>query len=115
MPTNNYQESLESQCFKAYQNQSFNSTGFTGKKIVNNPVAEILKINEYRSALKTATVTREAVLSPGKSQISTDDYFEEPIVEIQRFDRRFSKTGLRGFKYPRIELDKITKTPKTLQ
>ena len=45
--------------------------------------------------------------------MSTEEWFEEPFIEIERFDRRFSKTGLRGFKYPRIELEKImAKTPQ---
>lgn len=31
------------------------------------------------------------------------------MQEIEKFDRRFSKTGVRNFKYPNIELHRIAK------
>jgi hypothetical protein len=34
------------------------------------------------------------------------EFFEAPQVEIDKFDRKFSKTALRQYKYPKVELDR---------
>eukprot|EP00347_Sterkiella_histriomuscorum_P001141 403373167 len=35
---------------------------------------------------------------------SVHEFFESPLSQIERFDQKFSKTGVRQFKYPNIEL-----------
>ena len=34
------------------------------------------------------------------------EFFEAPQVEIDKFDRKFSKTALRQYKYPKVELER---------
>lgn len=36
-----------------------------------------------------------------------DEFFEQPMVQLDKFEKMVDKKGIRKFKYPRIELQKI--------
>ncbi len=38
-----------------------------------------------------------------------EDFFEPLGLELDNFDRKFSKTALRHYKYPKIELERMQK------
>lgn len=38
-----------------------------------------------------------------------EDFFEPLGLELDNFDRKFSKTALRQYKYPKIELERMQK------
>lgn len=65
---------------------------------------------KHRNKLKTASQNADAKrLVPMRSIY---EGLEAPADDIEIFERRFSMTGARGFKYPKIELEKINMTPK---
>lgn len=65
-----------------------------------------------KSMSKTSTASFP--LAPSKQSLTNNvqsapdpsDFFEAPQVEIQKFDRKFSKTALRQYKYPKVELER---------
>jgi len=58
------------------------------------------------------TSTAAFPLAPSKQSLingsapDPSEYFEAPQVEIEKFDRKFSKTALRQYKYPKVELER---------
>ena len=57
---------------------------------------------------KTASHSKNTRLLPILQAESPYDFFEEPMEQLDRFDRMVEKKGIRKFKYPRIELQRIS-------
>ena len=85
--------------------------------LLENPAYKETTLSKTSTATFPLSGTQTQVLQLNM-QISAPnpaDYFEEPNVEIEKFDRKFSKTRLRQYKYPKIELDRVGQIVEDLQ